>query len=347
MSGGTTATRGAVGADLDIPGLPAGVRARPLDLASDAPALAAFMGSVNLADGHDSVLTPEEVVIDWRQSPGFDPRRDAVILEDDGGFVAHVNVDAQVRAGKVVHWIEGSVRQDRRREGIGRALLAWAERHSASLVARGATLGLELPHVLGFGALESIPAAVAFAASTDYSPIRYGFQMRRPLDVPIPDAELPAGIELRAVREEDHRPIWDADVEAFLDHWEPRERDDGDFEATFAYPDLDTSLWRVAWDGDEVAGSVMNAIFTEENAKIGIKLGWLEHVSVRKPWRGRGIAKALIVSSLHALGERGMAVAVLGVDAENPTGALALYEGLGFRRHETWVAYRKPLEARR
>ena len=329
---------------LDIPGLPADVRARALDPAVDFPKLATFMGSVNLADGNQSAMTAEEVAIIWRRTPGFEPTRDALVVEDAQGFVAHVNVDGQLRAGKVVHWIETWVRQDRRRQGIGRALLRWAEEHVADLVARREAREPDLPHVLGFGVLESIPAAMAFAAAAPgYARIRYGFQMRRPLDEPILDAELPAGIELRPVREEDHRRIWDADIEAFRDHWEPRDRDETDYEATFSYPDLDTSLWRVAWDGNEVVGIVMNAIFREENAKIGVDLGWLEHVSVRKAWRGRGIAKALITSSLRAHRERGVAIAALGVDGENLTGALRLYEGLGFRRHETWITYRKPL----
>ena len=330
-------------ARLEVPGLPADVRARAFDLEEDAAPLAAFMADVNIADGSNQVLTPEEVAIEWRRTRGFEPSRDALVLEDDRGIVAHINVDAQVRADKVVHWIEGWVRQDRRRQGIGRALLAWAERHSAMLVRAGQSPGPGLPHVLGFGALESIPAAMAFAASTDYRPIRYGFQMRRPLDLPIPEIALPEGIELRPVSDADHRRIWDADVEAFLDHWEPRDRDEGDFEATFAFPDLDTSLWRVAWDGDEVVGIVMNAIFPEETARTGRKLGWLEHVSVRKAWRGRGVAKALIASSMRALRDRGMEVAALGVDGENPTGALALYEGLGFRPHQKWINHRKPL----
>jgi mycothiol synthase len=329
--------------ELMVPGLPADLRVRALDPDVDFPALAAFMGTVNLADGNQSAMSADEVAINWRRTPGFEPTRDALVVEDADGFVAHVNVDAQLRAGKVVHWIEGWVRQDRRRNGIGRALLGWAERHSADLLASRETREPDLPHVLGFGVLESIPAAIAFAASTDYARIRYGFEMRRPLDEPIPDAALPAGIELRAVREADHRRIWDADVEAFRDHWEPRDRDETDYEATFSYPDLDTSLWRVAWDGDEVCGIVMNAIFREENARIGLDIGWLEHVSVRKAWRGRGIAKALITSSLLALRERGMAIGALGVDGENLTGALRLYEGLGFRRHETWITYRKPL----
>ena len=56
--------------------------------------------------------------------------------------------------------------------------------------------------------------------------IRYGFEMRRRLDEPIPDA--PAAGRHRAPTRPrgDHRRIWDADVEAFRDHFEPRDRDD-------------------------------------------------------------------------------------------------------------------------
>jgi ribosomal protein S18 acetylase RimI-like enzyme len=38
-----------------------------------------------------------------------------------------------------------------------------------------------------------------------------------------------------------------------------------------------------------------------------------------------------------------MTEAALGVDAENPSGALRVYENLGFRRTRTGVAYRKAM----
>jgi ribosomal protein S18 acetylase RimI-like enzyme len=165
--------------------------------------------------------------------------------------------------------------------------------------------------------------------------------MRRPLDEPIPDAPLPAGLELRPVEERDHRQIWEGSEEAFRDHWENATRTESDFVNTYANPDVDTALWQVAWDGDEVAGVVMNAIFEEENERLGIKVGWLEEVAVRRPWRRRGLGAALIAGSLRTFRDRGMDEASLGVDAENPTGALALYERLGFRRHRSFRVYRK------
>ena len=60
-------------------------------------------------------------------------------------------------------------------------------------------------------------------------------------------------------------------------------------------------------------------------------------------WRRRGVASALIVSSFKAFRERGLTDAALGVDSENPNGALGLYEGLGFRRYQTGIAHRKEL----
>ena len=329
---------------LYVPGLPADVRARPLDYPADMPAFAALVAEVNAFDRLDTFPTAETLGSHWRPTPTFDPQRDCVVVEDGRGWAALISVDPQVRDGKVVHLIEGWVRPDRRREGIGRALLAWGEHHAAELVSSRAIEPYELPQFTGFGLARNNEAAVAFAEATDYAPIRSGYVMRRRLDEPIPDVDLPGGIEVRPVLPEHHRAIWAADVEAFRDHLEPRERSEADFDATFHGPNVDTSMWRVAWDGEEVVGCVMNEIEPEENARLGLDVGWLEHVSVRRAWRGRGVAKALIVESMRVLRDRGMQVAALGVDADNPTGALRLYEGLGFRPHEAWTTYRKPLD---
>jgi ribosomal protein S18 acetylase RimI-like enzyme len=78
-----------------------------------------------------------------------------------------------------------------------------------------------------------------------------------------------------------------------------------------------------------------------ENEALGVRRGWLHRVSVRRPWRRRGLASALIVSALAGLLDAGMTDAMLGVDTENPSGALHLYESLGFVVHEHATTYRK------
>jgi mycothiol synthase len=76
---------------------------------------------------------------------------------------------------------------------------------------------------------------------------------------------------------------------------------------------------------------------------LGLSRGWLEHISVRRPWRKRGLATALIAETLRLFQDMGLEEGALGVDSENPTGALRLYESLGFRRHRTGISFRKPV----
>ena len=90
-------------------------------------------------------------------------------------------------------------------------------------------------------------------------------------------------------------------------------------------------MFVVAFDGDEIAGAVLNVIYEEENEILGLRRGWLDSVFTRRAWRRRGLARALIVRSLHLLHERGMDRAALGVDADNPSGALACTNRRGSR----------------
>ena len=61
--------------------------------------------------------------------------------------------------------------------------------------------------------------------------------MLRDLGDPIPDRAMPPGIDIRPVVESDHGRIWDADVEAFRDHWDAAEPTESDFASWFAAPD--------------------------------------------------------------------------------------------------------------
>jgi ribosomal protein S18 acetylase RimI-like enzyme len=81
-----------------------------------------------------------------------------------------------------------------------------------------------------------------------------------------------------------------------------------------------------------------------ENAEYNRKRGWTEFISVRRPWRKRGLARALIVESFEVLKQHGMTEAALGVDAENLSGALRVYESVGFRVVKRSSTYRKPLD---
>lgn len=329
-----------------MPDVAAAPTLRPFDPVRDFPAAAELICAANLVDrAQDWFPTVESLRVDWATRPGFDVARDAVVVEAADGagpLLAVGTTDWRERAGKIIHGNAIWVRHEQRGRGIGRRVLAWLEARARASLTDGTGGPVELPHWLGGGIDISNPRSVDFAKRAEYAPIRYGFQMRRPLDLSIPEVPLPDGLEVRAVQPEHLRAIWEADSEAFQDHFEARAPTEADFEHFTADPDCDVSLWQVAWDGDQVAGSVINGIYPFENEQTGVAMGWLDHVSVRRPWRGRGLAKALIVRSLAIHRDRGMEVAVLGVDAENPTGALQLYEGLGFEPHRRWATVRKP-----
>lgn len=316
---------------------------RPFDPARDFPRVVEMIGAVHEDAGIHWFPTEASLRADWMPKPNYDPALDTVIAVVDGASVGIGRTTWREREGGVVHRVETWVRPEWQRQGIGRLLLEWGERRARAVVAGGGGGSPTLPHFLGGTTDHSNVAGMALAERAGYQPIRYHFEMRRDLAEPIPEPPpIPDGLELRQVTPDQHRAIWLADVEAFRDHWDTATPFEEDFVQFFQHPDVDTAMWLVAWDGDEVAGMVLNAIYREENQRMGIDIGWLDGVSTRRPWRGRGVASALIARALVLLRKRGMAVAALGVDSENPSGALGLYERFGFRPTRTWVFFRKP-----
>lgn len=99
---------------------------------------------------------------------------------------------------------------------------------------------------------------------------------------------------------------------------------------------FDPSLWLLAWDRTELAGFILS--FPEHAGDRTI--GWVESLGVRPSWRRRGLGSALLRAGFRELHERGLRQIGLGVDAENETGALRLYERAGMRvvrQGDNWV----------
>ncbi len=315
---------------------------RAIDFPAEAAAIVELFQATSKHDKVPWFPTLEQLVNDWSPTGTFEPGRDLQCIEVDGRIVGIARHSWRERPMVINHRVEVYVHPEHRRRGLGRRLLAWAEARARASVADGTGGPTNKPQQFGSSGPDSVAAVDAFAVAMGYAPYRYHFEMRRPLADPIREAPLPAGLEVRPVTPDHHRPIWDADEESFRDHWDHAEPVEGDFERFFGDPDIDPSLWQVAWDGDEIAGLVINTIFPHENKHSGEEIGWVDSVATRRPWRGRGVAGALIARSLAVLRDRGMEIAALGVDAENPTGALGLYESFGFRPLRRYVFYRKP-----
>lgn len=148
----------------------------------------------------------------------------------------------------------------------------------------------------------------------------------------------PEGILVRPFEPGEERAVFDADMEAFQDHWDffpvPFEQWRDYF---FANSDFDPGLWFLAVEGDEIAGVVL---CTNER-KPGT--GFVNVLAVRRPWRRRGLGRALLLHAFRELRVRGRERAALNVDAENLTGAVGLYERAGMHVAHRDDSYRKAL----
>jgi ribosomal protein S18 acetylase RimI-like enzyme len=160
----------------------------------------------------------------------------------------------------------------------------------------------------------------------------------------VPDRRLPDGIKVRPICDEDLRKIYDADQEAFRDHWGFVAREDQAFEAWKNHPEWDRLLSRVGWDGDQVVGMVMIFIPHEHNRSHAKKRAFTEGICVRRPWRKRGVASALIAQCLDALREAGFDEAALSVDTQNLSGALRIYEKLGYEVQRKYTTFRRAMD---
>ena len=162
-----------------------------------------------------------------------------------------------------------------------------------------------------------------------YRLIRHSFKMQIDFAEPPDPPEWPAGFTVRCYAgEEDARAVYDCHQESFADDWEFRPEP---FESWRQFgverSDFDPSLWWLAEADGELAGISL----THWHASGDRSFGWIGALAVRRPWRGRGLGLALLRHSFVALAARGATRVGLDVDAENPTGAVRLYERAGMR----------------
>jgi ribosomal protein S18 acetylase RimI-like enzyme len=301
--------------------------------------MARVLNSAKEADGLERSITPEDIERRVKCLAHADPRQDWIIAEVDGTAVAYGDTDWSLEVPEVWVFMQtGWVDPGWRRKGIGRSILRWQERR---MKAASDAIRDDRPRYLQGWASETRVSKKSLFLSEGYEPFGYVAEMIRPDLEEIPEARLPEGIEVRPVEEGHLRAIVDAENEAFRDHVGHREYREAEFQVITSGPTYDPTLWRVAWEGDEVAGMVRGFINEKENTEFGRRRGYPEHISVRRPWRRRGLARTLLVMTLDALKERGMEEAALDVHMENPHEALRLYESVGFTVRETFGWYRK------
>jgi ribosomal protein S18 acetylase RimI-like enzyme len=325
----------------DPPGVP-GLTFRGFRGDEDFPHMVRILNAACAADGIERFERVEDVRRNYETLDNCDPYADMVFAEIDGDPVAY---------GRALWWEEiGGTRRympfcfmhpEGRGRGIGTAMLAHNEARLRQIAADHPE---EMEKTFEVYHAETEVAAQALYESVGYEPHLYEADMLRPDLEGIPEAPMPEGLVVRTPTESEMRQVYEAGVEAFRDHVGAVEPTENDYQRFLDFPWNDPELWRVAWDGDEVAGQVRSFIDEKHNEEFGRKRGWTEFISVRRPYRRRGLARSLLVQSLHAVKERGMEEAALGVLTSNPLGAFDLYRSVGFEVARLWTSRYKPLE---
>ena len=266
-------------------------------------------------------VTEAEVARWWE-----DPKVEAWVAADDGGIRSYADLGVHHEGTQL--WV------DLRRGGGGEEeLLETVETRAAELAAPGA--------VLRTVAAEPDSSARELYERRGYRPIRHSFHMSIDVTGNVPEPVWPEGIMVRThVPGEDDERVYEADQEAFEDHWDHVRTPYSEWRFyTVERKDLDPTLWFLAEEGPEIAGiSLCGAHFSGEPG-----VGRVATLAVRRSWRRRGLGLALLHHSFRTLKDRGYREVRLEVDGENLTGAVRLYERAGMRVARRYDTFEKPV----
>ncbi len=308
----------------------------------DYPAMVAVIEGSKETDQIDRTDTLEDIACHYRHLINCDPYEDMLFAEMHGKVIGYARVWwIQRSEGTRSYCHFAALMPQWRGQNIRRAMLRHNERRLREIASGHSE---DRPRFFEVWAGDAEVDWVSLLAEEGYEPVRCSFEMVRPNLENIPDLPLPEGLEVRPSKPEHYRTIYKAAVEAFRDHWGAIGWREEEFEQWQEQSFFNPDLWQVAWDRNEVAGMILNFIHEKENREFNRKRGYTETICVRRPWRKKGLARALLARSFKVLKGQGMTEAALGVDAENLSGALRLYESMGFRVVKRHAIYRKPLE---
>jgi len=286
-------------------------------------------------------LTLDRLTVDY-QSPGFDPGKSVTLIEDQDGQLLGL-VEVWDYADPPVHpYIWMTVDPAHEDQGLEGYLLEWAEERARQAIDR---VDPELRVAARCNPLSLVGSSCKALLEAGFERIRHGFRMRIDLEEMPPEPVWPEGIHLKPYRpEDDARQVYEADEEVFMDHFgyvkeDPEEGFERFMHHMTGGDSYDPTLWFLAVEDGEIA-----AICLCRRDGYGDRdAGYVSSLGVRRAWRRRGLAQALL---LHAFGEfyrRGKRAVELEVDAESLTGATDLYKKVGMFEHRRYDLYEKVL----
>ncbi|HZT40982.1 MAG TPA: GNAT family N-acetyltransferase [Chthonomonadaceae bacterium] len=275
--------------------------------------------------------------------PGIDVENHCFVLPDStGALIASAGAIPIPGPDHLTFQMILSVHPEYRPRGLEDELLGMIEAHAAEYCAQTQSQG-----VLHTGVQAQQQRFIDLYTRHGYHVIRWFLELERDLSEPILDAPLPPDIRIRRMDpERDIQAYYLAMTDSFQDHWDPHDLTLEQITHMVFSPSFRPDLTLLAFGEDgEPAGLCAGQGREERNRQNGTQEGYISTVGVRRPFRRRGLARALLTQSMRLLQEAGRTMAVLHVDADSPTGATRLYESVGFRERKRSLVFEKPVGA--
>jgi GNAT superfamily N-acetyltransferase len=310
--------------------LPAGYSARAATL-DDAQAVGQLRAAYQAEEGDMSAITAEEQLNDWR---GANLAEDSLLVfAADGSLAAHADVFNRRYLQLSVY---GGVHPEHTHRGLGTYITRWGEAWIGDRIKRAPTdAQVTVQHYVN---TRNAPACTLME-SLGYSYMHTIYVMRIAMDAPPSAPEPIAGIRIRTfVPSQDERATFEAIEEAFRDI---RGRPAGDYERWLDVTKnerQDAGLWVLA--EDERSGEIVGTCLARAVPGGG---GWVGGVGVRRPWRRRGLALAMLHTAFGECYRRKIRAVELSVDAGSPSNAPGLYTRAGMQVSQRVSLYRKEL----
>ncbi|MEM9808334.1 MAG: GNAT family N-acetyltransferase [Cyanobacteria bacterium P01_D01_bin.56] len=309
---------------------------------ADFAAIASLINTCREADDLDSRTSVTDVQEDFA-SPRFDINRDLRLWRDGRGNVvaiAELWHDSQPNETEFLGSVYFDIHPHVRGEGLEETIMAWAEQRLQE-----ASQDKSLPLVLQTGCRDKLTERKNLLQQFGFTPERYFFQLQRSLAEEIVVPSLPAGWIIRTVDAERDAENWVAMFnQSFVDHWNHSPMTVEDFHYYSSFKDHNPELDLVIETAEgKLVTFCYSMIDPEYNQRLERQEGHVCLLGTRRGYRRQGLARTLLAAGLQRLQSRGMATATIGVDAQNPNGAVALYTSVGFTQKFRSTVYRRVL----